>query len=549
VFKLWRLFVVQFKSSFQLFDGRQKVKPIHLVFAVLIAASLLPSFFTLGYAVQQALNLLIPIQQEALVLSLWLVGLTSLVFVLALFIVPAIFYFSKDNERLLVLPVSARTLLFSKFLLVYVYDAFTVLILSLPVLIPYVINVRPPLSFYLISGLFLITLSWVPLVMASLLVMVVMGLFPRFKNRDLFNLLSSFIILALAMAFSFAVNQPTTLDEAQLINALIAGGNSLSNVVSSFIPSVAFAIDALIHSKLWALAIYVIISLVALLVFSGVGEWLYFKGVIGVSETGAKRSRLNQHQWSKRTQHWPVVLTYALKELRLLVRTPIYLFNNVATALLMPLLLFPILYFQAGVSDPMIEFISSLNWNDPNLFSLVVLIGFSVGLAMSALNLITPTAISREGTNVTFMKYIPVDYLTQLWAKILSGLVVSLLGLSLMLVPVMVWFRWGLTLSLVTLLAGVLGLGVMNVAGMLIDVMRPKLIWENEAVPVKQNLNALFSMGLAFALGFGLFTLNARLDVGNWSLLILFGLMLGLNLLSIWLLQRYARRWLTQLEM
>lgn len=549
MYKLFRLSYVQFKNSFHFFDGKQKVKPIHIFGAVLIALSLLPSLFSLGFLVREGLFILMPLQQEAVVLSLWVVGMSSFIFFIALFMIPALFYFNKDIERLLVLPIQARTLLLSKLILVYVYEGLTVLFISLPVLIPYVALVQPDFWFYPIALLLLLTISIVPLTLSGLLVMVVMGLFPRFKNRDLFNLLSSFIILGFAIAFSLAINQPLDMDVELLAQALVEGNNSLTQFIQGFIFSASFAIKAIVEYSWLDVLIYVFVSLLSLIVFVVLGQVLYFKGVIGVSETASRRSQLSETTYQKATQKTPVIFAYWLKEMRLLIRTPIYLFNNVSTSLLMPIIMIPVLFTQASSDDQFVLWLQSIDWSDPSVYMMVMLVGLILGFALSALNIITPSAISREGTSIGFMKYIPLSYNHQIYAKLLSGLAISFMGLMIFVLALAFILKWSIALILLALLSASLASLLINQVGLIIDLLRPKLIWENEAVPVKQNLNGIFSMGIAFVLSAGFFFLNQWLDASLFSASLMLILIVALNVLTWFVLNYSVNPLMNQIEM
>ena len=79
---------------------------------------------------------------------------------------------------------------------------------------------------------------------------------------------------------------------------------------------------------------------------------------------------------------------------------------------------------------------------------------------------------------------------------------------------------------------GILASLLMNLWGMLVDLFHPKLVWESEAVPVKQNINAAFTMIPAFGLAPLIFyiILSVQLDV-----MVLYGLMSILNLALIML--------------
>jgi len=83
---------------------------------------------------------------------------------------------------------------------------------------------------------------------------------------------------------------------------------------------------------------------------------------------------------------------------------------------------------------------------------------------------------------------------------------------------------------------------------MLVDIFHPKLVWEQEAVAVKQNINALFTMLPAFGFSAGLFFLVAKLPQESWVMFLLIGFACFLDALSIWALKQFASKGMAAIE-
>ena len=124
-----------------------------------------------------------------------------------------------------------------------------------------------------------------------------------------------------------------------------------------------------------------------------------------------------------------------------------------------------------------------------------VLAGMASGFLFSNLNMISSTAISREGTNISFMKYIPMSLKQQLQAKVLSGILMSVISMLLTMVCVyfllpifpLTWYFAAAAASLITIVLG-------NYASLALDILHPKLVWKQEAAAVKQNMSGIVSM-------------------------------------------------------
>jgi len=150
------------------------------------------------------------------------------------------------------------------------------------------------------------------------------------------------------------------------------------------------------------------------------------------------------------------------------------------------------------------------------------------------MNLITVTSLSREGTNIYFMKLIPMSYVKQIQAKILSGVVVSMVGILFMLVPAWIFFKIQFHLIFFAFIASILGMIFMNYLGMIVDLIHPKLVWEQETAAVKNNLNSVFTMLPAFGVSFGIFFLIQFIPNTIGSVLLFLVLLLVLDL---WIVQ------------
>jgi ABC-2 type transport system permease protein len=536
----WVLFKVTLKNTFGVTETGKKKSFLQKLFPIFILVAIAPTIASFYFLTSDALALLIPIQQSGVIIGLLLTALSTLIFFLAVFLIPAVFYFSKDVETLLSLPLKASTILSAKLAVSMIYEYITVLAIGIPVILAYIVHVQPPLGFYPLLILTILLLPVVPLIMSGLLVMIVMALIPKARNRDLFNYISGFISLGFAVGINMVVGNIATLSGEAMVELLIQGNNSFMAIFGYLIPNVPFAAKALVNLNLIDLAISILIAIGAYLLFLLIAELAYFKAAVGVNETGANRRKLNGKAYLSSTQGADPVWTYTLKELKLMIRTPIYLLNNISTVILIPAILVGTLMTTAGQQDELIVLIQSIDWRAPGMFAYVLTGGVAIGLFMTSLNLITVTAISREGTRLFFMKYIPMSYNAQIQAKVNSGLLVSVIGILFMALPfgILLGIPWiQLALAIVmALLASVF----LNYFGMIVDMVHPKLIWEQEAVPVKQNINAVFTMLPGMGVPVAAFLLLNWLNNDALFIGIMVALLVALDIITIFVTRKIA---------
>jgi len=480
-------------NSFGLLDGKTKKNIWKKIFPLFLILAFAPTLISVYFLTHEALIELIKIQQTGIIISLLLSLLSTLSFVSAIFLIPAVFYFSKDVELLLSYPLKPHIIVGAKLLISVIYEYIFVFFAALPVLLAYVGSVHVEPQFYLYLLIVLLLLPVVPLVISGLIVLLVMSFIPLAKNRDFFNYFSGFFALALALGLNYAITANTANPSVDLISLLIQGNNSLLNYFKVIFPSLPFANYALIFYHFFDLLIYIGITIVFIFVYIFLSKYFYFKAAIGINETGSNRKHLSTRSFSQQTNASKPIFSYMIKELRILIRTPIYLLNNISIIVILPIIMFGSIF---AVKDPDIdklyEILRSIEWNNPAFLLYAVGVGLGFGAFSASINMITPSAISREGSQLYFMKYIPMSYFKQIQSKVFSGLFISILGILLFIVPMVIFFNIGYVVALLTLLSAILGTILINYIGIIVDMIHPKLIWEQEAAPVKQNINIVF---------------------------------------------------------
>lgn len=473
-------------------DGKSK-KALNVFIYGVLAVCMIPLGFTLYMMFNTAMAQLQPLQQEGAVLALGFHISSLVTFLFSIFLIPSIFYFSKDSETLLALPLPPQTILSAKFSVCLVYEYAFTLIVCVPLYIAYANNAAIGIPYILLALAIFITLPIYPLVLSSIITMLLMRFVPFFKNRDRFNMIAGILSIILAFGFSLAMNSGTIAEDPNaLISMLTQGNNSMISLFSKIFPAIPFAAEALISSDALQLVYYILITCAALAVLVILGKWLYFKGAIGFSETKSSRKELSAKDFARVSRH-SKVRTYLIKELRLLIRTPVYAINCIGMCVLMPIMLLVI--FITADADVLLQQLPDITPYLDGMLPYAVLAGMASGFLFSNLNMISSTAISREGTNISFMKYIPMSLKQQLQAKVLSGILMSVISMLLTMVCVyfllpifpLTWYFAAAAASLITIVLG-------NYASLALDILHPKLVWEQEAAAVKQNMSGIVSM-------------------------------------------------------
>ncbi len=526
---------------------RKAILPLVLILAFM------PMMFGIGAIVRIAYQGLHPIGQEGLILGSGFSVVSTAVFFFSIFYVMGVFYYSKDIENLLPLPLKPSEILAAKFTVTLLYEYATEAVFLLPILISFGISSSAGMLYYLAGGAVFLLLPVTPLIYGSILNMIVMRFTNIGRNRDRFRIVGGIGAMFLALGTNFYIqrfsNAAMTPDKLQAM--LLSGDNSMVSLMSGIFFSNRFAVQALLAgstaSGLVYLLIYAVITVLLVLLFMLMGEALYFKGVIGISQASSGKKKPVQRLYEAAAVRKPALFSYVLKELRLLFRTPVYFLNCIVMNFLWPAFLLVPFLAQPELQDTLTGLGKMAQSESGG--ALVLAVAFAVSLFVSSTNGITASAISREGSNLYVCKYLPMSYGRQLMAKTISGILMSLVG-TLMLLISAVWITdLPPALLVMILLASLTGIIFSSLTGILLDLRFPKLIWDSEQKAVKQNLNVvlnmLVSIGSAAASVSGILYFRLPLSA---AFAVVTGAYLLMDLFLYYLLMKKGTRLLSRLQ-
>lgn len=527
---LTRVLLVSGTTPFTKNKG-SKIKGIFLY--LILAIAFLPLAFSIGTFSGVVYDALKQINQEGLVLTLAFTISCVIVLIFGILYVLSVFYFSKDIENLLPLPLSPMEILASKFLVTLINEYLIEVLVLFPILIEYGIKSGGGIIYYVLSLIMFLTIPIVPLCLDSVLGMILMRFTNIGKNKDRFKVVSSMILVIGIFGFNMYINKFSASNSSpeQIQRLLSQGNNSLIGVVTTIFINAKVAALSMINlgslKSLANLGIYLTMTLCSFLLFLILAQGLYFKGVIGLNQSVTKGRKLTNDILDKGTISSSATKALLIKELKLLFRTPIYFMNCILMNFLWPIfLIFPIIMQPNGIGK--ISKLSS-SFSNSGASGIAVAVFFGVSVVITALNCITSTSISREGQNIFFMKYIPISYKKQINAKILSGILMGIVATSLMLIVSAIIIKPDLSLIILAVLVSIIGIIFASETGILIDLYYPKLIWDNEQKAIKQNLNTFLNMVLCFVFsGLVIFTvikLNLQLVSAVLLITIVFGLL------------------------
>jgi ABC-2 type transport system permease protein len=462
------------------------------------------------------------------------------------------FYFSNDIEFLLPWPLRAYQIVASKFTAAYYNENMMQFVLVLACIIGFGTGSGMGISHWLLSIIGIITLPLIPLCYCAILSMLIMAFTHFIKNKDIIQRLSVTLLFVMVVAFVASIGFLQNMDIDTYVAALASGNQRFFNVMNIIFPNVPLFVKTFHQGSIVALLEYILINAAFVAVMIFLSEHLYFRGVIGLTSSDTGKTGQNASRVISRSKQHSAFFAYFMKDVRILVRTPVFFTNCIAINFLWPIFAYAMIKIQSyEISIPQLRQLYAQRDLRIQLFFLLCVVGISVIVA--ALNSLSANAISREGKHFSFMKYIPVPYFTQWNVKALIGIIFPFMGVNIYLIPVYIILRIPFLHALFYVVLSLMSICFISYMGIYIDSIQPKLIWDDEMSALRENYNTFFAMAIAIAFacivcigGFFLFC-NTTISIGFVWILLVF-ILAAANLIVLLLTLRSGVRNLEEQE-
>jgi ABC-2 type transport system permease protein len=524
--------------------------------AVLVVLGVIGIFPTLyGYLqlIKELYGLLQPLGQEQAILTFGLLAGQLLILLFGLYYVVSAFYFSKDLEMLIPLPLKPYEVMMSKFIVILVNEYLSVLAIIAPVLIYFGILAKSGLSYWMDAVVVYFFLPVIPLAIVSLLVVGMMRVVNFSRKKDALIIVGSLILIAAALSLQFFINKsPRSESNPEAIVRFFASPDSLIKRVGAGFPPSIWATKALVGGfsspGLLNLLIFVGTSLAMFCGIVVMAERLFYRGLIGIGEISGRSKILSPARMSRLVSSGrrPVQAIFR-REWRIMNRTPVFLLNGVLTAILFPVIF--IIMAKAGGGDNTFILMRGLSAAKP-LY--VILAAAAFLIICGCLSGTSSSTFSREGSQFWMSKVIPVSPREQAIAKFLHSYVIALLGIGAGSVALLAVFRLRASFYFAAVAFALIGAVALTTVGMIIDLARPLLKWTNPQKAIKQNLNVLLAvfadLGILAVLAFLIIFLAKSGVSGSAVLFIVFAAVVLLSLFSCLLLLRMVDRRYQEIE-
>jgi ABC-2 type transport system permease protein len=529
----------------------------------LAALGVAPMFYGIVLLIENIYLVLKPMGQERALLSFGILAGQILILLFGIYYVIAAFYFSRDLEFLIPLPLRPGEVMASKFAVIVINEYLTVAAIVLPVVITVGVMARAGVGYWVNAVLVYLALPVIPLALVSVAVVAMMRFVNISRKKDAFILVGSLVLISLSFVVQVGLGRSAGRGgpgaSAEALAAFFTSPNSLLHRFGAVFPPGIWATKAIAAGftgeGLANLALLLGVSIALLAGMIVVAEKLFYRGLVGLGETTGRRRRLTSGEMARRVSSGRRAFAAIFgREWKIMNRTPIFLLNGVLVSVFVPALFVIMATFGrgargAGQGGDLMAIVRAMMAANP----LIVILGSALFMTIcGSINGTASSTFSREGAQFWVSRVIPVAPREQAAAKFLHSYLVAMVGVVTASVVAAVFFHLKPAhlgpAFVLSMAAGAL----LTAVGMMIDLARPLLDWTNPQKAIKQNLNVLLALladiGILTAAFFGARALiRAKLGM-NVVLGIVFVALLALAAAAAAALLNFADRRYPEIE-
>ena len=455
---------------------------------------LITIILVIGFFSFKIINYLDACGQGILFLKVYFPILATIFMFQTIFVFFSVFFFSKDLEYILPLPINPIELLIAKFnnVISMIY-AMEMLVLLIPLLMYGTIVAQSIIYYFMILILLIIFPVFFVLIISIIMLFVIQ--FTKFiRNKDVFQILTT-IVLTFIMFFvqshllnyilidniSFeTANNEINSSEIQELN------NRIDKVNSYFIttiPYISLITNFNIFNIFLQLIKLIVINLILFAIFVFLGNLLYVN-----RKKNNKKIVKNKYKKNK------IKKSYLKNEIKKIIKNPTFLLQCIFQYIfiIVALLLIINLFFPTIVKIfEKEDYLNELGVNNFALQCICRIIG--IIQIIYALGNISITSISRDGKNAVVMKYIPVSLYKQFLWKNFPQIVINIIPIIGMIVVVAINIP---KISILYYLEGIIIAMLLNIINsfllIIFNLKKPYLDWATEISAIKDNRGKLY---------------------------------------------------------
>ncbi len=431
-------------------------------------------------------------------------------------------YEAKDNDLLLSLPISHRSILISRLCSILILDYVFELLIAIPAGIVYFRFY----GFYLIAFfsflIIIMTLPFMVMTITMIMAWIVAMFMKKVKYKNIFVIVLWVLFFVL---YFFGVSKIQ-----DYIIYLVQNGNSIANAIEKGLFPIYHLALAISDHQLSSMVYYLLCT------FIPFGIVLYLLSVNFAKLTGSKGKEVKRVYREKTLKVKSVFFALYMKELKQFLSNPMVILNGAVGVLMLIIACVAVIVYR----QDLLMVISQFPFSTSDYVAAACL----VSIALGSLNTLSASLISLEGQQLWIIKSLPLETKSILLSKLMLHLSMCIPGHIIFGLIVTLVLKFTLSDMLVIICVPVCLTVFVALTGLLFNLWKPRFDWINATVCVKQSmpvfLTMLVSMFAVVAVVYGyirflsdimtisiytcfIFVLFAVIDMILYSLLLRYG--------------------------
>ena len=495
IFNLSKLFIRENDVNLKIINMEtKKINKKSVLFWVYVIL-----IFGLFYISSEVISYMVKIGKPEIFINGFLLFLEVLIIIRTVMVSMNVFYFSKDIENILHLPIKPIEILISKLsTIIFMNYELEILIGIIPFFI-YGIYTYAKLSYFFNLVLLLIFFPIFATLIVSIIMIVLMKTIKLFRNKDIMQIAISFILVfgimfSAGKAIEYVFNNAEFIEENQelILNNINEKIIKINNYFLNINPSANILLSKEILSKFINYLKLIIINFVALILFIFLGNKLYLKQLLKANFYTKKKNN-KEIKLNKRAKRNKIRISYIKKEFKLILKNPLFFIQSVYPVIMMTIMICVLIsalvpaYNEILHREEYKEMLESLKFD---IEAVCIILG--VIQITGLFNYTSITSFSREGKNAYIMKVLPIGLYKQFIYKNIPQIVLNIIS-SIVILSVInfqipaIGIKYILILFVLSFLITIINSNILC----LIDLLMPRLEWDAEYEILKNNKNKL----------------------------------------------------------
>ncbi|MBR1540575.1 MAG: hypothetical protein IJ629_05390 [Clostridia bacterium] len=333
----------------------------------------------------------------------------------------------------------------------------------------------------------------------SFIIAVIMRFTNVIKNKNKAMYITIILTTLVVGMIIGLLNYHSNVSSSEFESAVLVA-NGLAESISDFLILIKQSMNILLNydnmNGFWNFLLYVLESLAIYVIILIVMAKIYLEGAKGTTINSNHRIRRNNQLELKDFKRNRISKSYFMKEIKTMIRTPIFFLQCIAMPIAYPVLVFIIMYsfvnFARSIGiDALAEFYNRImtTWG--------IAVFISIGQVFYMMNFASIIAISREAQNSILMKYLPIDFEKQLRLKLRIGIMTNLVSGIIVGITYYLIIRnifYACLMFIILFYINIIG----EKAKILIDLRNPQITWDSEYTMMKQNTNVMYELFYTF---------------------------------------------------